>query len=61
MTITVGVKEAQRRMHELIDAAVDGQDVIITRYKVPVARLQAATAEERSRWLAEQVLEVTCG
>ena len=57
MTITVGIKEAQRRMDELFDAAIEGQDVVITRYNVPVVSLQAATALERSQWLVKQTLE----
>jgi prevent-host-death family protein len=42
----VAVKEAQKRRDDLIAAALDGEDVVITRYGKPVARVRQLTPDE---------------
>ena len=41
---SVGVFEAKARLSELIDQALAGREVVITRHGKPVARIVAATA-----------------
>lgn len=40
MTKSFGVSEARQRLPELIDRALAGEDVVISRHGVPVARIQ---------------------
>ena len=46
MTITVGVYEAKAKLSELLDRVREGEEVVITRLGVPVARL--APVEDRA-------------
>jgi prevent-host-death family protein len=43
-TITVGVTEARDRLSELVNQAMSGVDIVITRRSVPVAKLTAIEA-----------------
>jgi prevent-host-death family protein len=47
--ILVGVREAKDSMAELIDRALAGEEVIITRRGERVARIEALPEEERMR------------
>jgi len=49
MPLTFTIKQAQARFAELINAAVNGNEVIITRRKVPVAKLVAVKSPMRRR------------
>jgi prevent-host-death family protein len=51
--IVVGVRETKDRMSELIDRALAGEEVIITRRGERVARMEAVPEEERIRLQAE--------
>ena len=47
----VSIYEAKTRLSHLVDRALRGQEVVITRHGRPVARLVAATAPRRPRRL----------
>ena len=57
---THSVAEAKNRLPELIDRAIEGEDVIITRHGRPVAELRAIPEAPRPMtaadldWLAER-------
>jgi prevent-host-death family protein len=54
--ISVGVREAKDRMAELINRAIAGEEVVITRWGERVARIEAVPEVQRaqlrgkSRW-----------
>lgn len=43
---TVNVQEARRHISELLDRVVDGEEVIISRRGVPIARLSPVSAHK---------------
>ena len=45
----VGIKEAKRRMDELIAASLAGEQVVFTRWGKPIARLDPLTDEEKQQ------------
>ncbi|HEX8257048.1 MAG TPA: hypothetical protein VF589_05405 [Allosphingosinicella sp.] len=45
----VGIEEAKRRMDELIAASLAGEEVVFTRWRKPIARLDPLTAEEKQQ------------
>ena len=47
--IVVGVREAKDRMAHLINSALAGEEVVITRRGERVARLEAVSEEDRAR------------
>jgi prevent-host-death family protein len=47
--LVVGIREAKDRMAELINRALAGEEVTITRRGVEVARVKAVSEEERAR------------
>ena len=49
MQLTFTIKQAKARFAELINAAISGNEVIITRGKVPVAKLVAFKNQMRRR------------
>ncbi|MEA3029733.1 MAG: hypothetical protein QOG13_1058 [Sphingomonadales bacterium] len=51
--IVVGVRQAKDRMAYLIDRALAGEEVIITRRGERVGRMEAVPEEERIRLQAE--------
>ena len=56
---TIGAFEAKNRLSELLDAAENGEEVMITKHGRPVARLvpvekfDRAKAREAAEWLKE--------
>ncbi|MDR0990204.1 MAG: type II toxin-antitoxin system prevent-host-death family antitoxin [Propionibacteriaceae bacterium] len=42
MTVTVGIQEAKAKLSELVDRALNGDEVIVTRRGEPVVRLERA-------------------
>jgi prevent-host-death family protein len=46
--IVVGVREAKDRMYQLIELALAGEEVIITRRGQQVARLEPVADEEKA-------------
>lgn len=51
---TVGIREAQRRMEELIERALAGEEIIIRQNRTPVARLVTLSAEEKAARAAKE-------
>jgi prevent-host-death family protein len=49
MGLTVGVAEAHNRLSGLIDQAVGGEEIVIARRGVPIARLVPWDAQTRSQ------------
>ncbi|NGO52399.1 type II toxin-antitoxin system Phd/YefM family antitoxin [Allomesorhizobium camelthorni] len=47
--VSVNITETRKRMNELIDRALAGEEVIIMRGKKPIARMKPLTAEEFDR------------
>ena len=47
--VSVNITETRKRMNELIDRAIDVEEVIIMRGKKPIARMKPLTAEEIER------------
>ena len=47
MTRTVGVREAKARLSELIDTALRGEEVVISRHGTEVVRLVPVTPRRR--------------
>ena len=54
MAVTVTIAEAEARMDELLDAALAGEEVIITRDDVPVAKLTPIHSQRERGWLKGQ-------
>ena len=50
----IGIVEAKKRLHELFDAAINGDEVIITRWGKPVAQLVKMMPEEAAQALADE-------
>ena len=50
----IGIVEANKRLHELFDAAINGDEVIITRWGKPVAQLVKMMPEEAAQALADE-------
>lgn len=61
----VGTFDAKNRLSELLDRVENGEEVTITRYGKPVARLVAPVLEEerraRARAAAERIREMRKG
>jgi antitoxin (DNA-binding transcriptional repressor) of toxin-antitoxin stability system len=57
--VSVNITETRKRMDELIDRALAGEEVIIMRGKKPIARMKPLTAEESERSQRE-LLSVVC-
>jgi prevent-host-death family protein len=55
MAVTVTIAEAEARMDELLDAALAGEEVVITRDDVPVAMLMPIRSRREAGWLKGQV------
>ena len=53
----VGIKQAQKDMEDLIAAALAGEEVILTRYGKPVARMRALTDDEKRQARAAALKE----
>jgi prevent-host-death family protein len=57
--LTIGAFEAKNRLSELLDAAEDGEEIMITKHGRPVAKLvpaeafDRAKAREAAKWLKE--------
>jgi prevent-host-death family protein len=51
MVISVTIAEAEARMDELLDAALAGEEVVITRDDVPVAKFTPIRSREEGGWL----------
>jgi antitoxin (DNA-binding transcriptional repressor) of toxin-antitoxin stability system len=47
--VSVNITETRKRMNELIDRALAGEEVNIMRGKKPIARMKPLTAEEIER------------
>ena len=45
--ITIGAYEAKTRLSELLDKVEQGEEVLITKHKRPVARLVPAEADQK--------------
>ena len=45
--VQIGVTEAKKHIDNLVAAALAGEDVVITRYGKPVARVRPLTPDER--------------
>ncbi|HKV62870.1 MAG TPA: type II toxin-antitoxin system prevent-host-death family antitoxin [Candidatus Acidoferrum sp.] len=52
--LTVGLTEAKRRFEELVERAVQGERIRITRYGKPVADMVAASAIRREPSVSEK-------
>jgi len=55
MAVTVTIAEAESRMDELLDAALRGEEVAITRDDIPVAKLTPIRSPCKAGWLKGRV------
>jgi len=55
--LTVGLTEAKRRFEELVERAVQGERIRITRYGKPVADMVRAQANRRKPSVSEKAGE----
>jgi prevent-host-death family protein len=55
MAVTVTIAEAEARMDELLEAALAGEEVVVTRDDIPVAKLTPIRSQREGGWPKGQV------